>query len=83
MPQQVLVPSFTDTRLLMQPAEFAGDRTKWADRAFTFRAYASAVSTRVVVMKEHAQGGIEPLDLPVTPGYSQVNDSCTTCSQCS
>ena len=44
-PQQVLMPSVIDTRVLLQPAACDGDRTKWADWAFTFGAYASAVST--------------------------------------
>ena len=33
-----------DTSLLKQPAAFDGDRTKWVEWAFTFRACASAVS---------------------------------------
>ena len=61
-----------DTRLPKQPAAFDGDRTKWYDRALTFRACASAVSTRMVVLMEHAQGEIEPLDLPVALGDRQV-----------
>ena len=66
-PQQVLLPSVIDTRLL------DGDRTKWADLAFTFRAYASAVSTRMVVLMEQAQSATDPLDMPTAPSDKQVH----------
>ena len=72
-PQQVLMPSVIDRRLLKQLTAFDGDRTKWANWAFTFRENASAVSTRTVVFMEHAQGEIEPLDLPTAPSDRQVN----------
>ena len=62
-----------DTRFVKQPAAFDGDGTKWADWALTFRAYASAASNRTVVWMEHAQGEIEPLDLPTSPSDRQVN----------
>ena len=52
---------------------FHGDRTKWADWAFTFRAYASAVSTRMVVVMEHAQSATEPWDLPAAASDNQAN----------
>ena len=72
-PQQVLLPSAIDTSLLKQPAVFDGDRTTWADCAFTFRAYASAVSTRMVVVMEHAQSATEPWDLPAAASDNQAN----------
>ena len=72
-PQQVVMSSVIDTRLLKQSAAFDGDRTKWIDSAFTFRAYASAVSTRMVVLMKHAQGAIESMDLPTAPSDRQAN----------
>ena len=66
------LPSLNDTSLLKQQA-FDGDRKKWADWAFTFRACASAVSTRMVVLVEHAQCATEPLTLPKVPSDKQVN----------
>ena len=42
-PQQVLLPSVINTRLLKQPAASEGDRMTRADRACKFRAYANAV----------------------------------------
>ena len=72
-PQQVLLPSVIDTSLIKQPAVFDGDRTTWADWAFTFRAYASAVSTRMVVVMAHAQSATEPWDLPAAASVNQAN----------
>ena len=40
-PQQVLLPSVIDTRLLKQSVAFEGDSTKWAVWEFAFRAFAS------------------------------------------
>ena len=51
---------------------FDGDRTTRADWAFTFRAYASAVSTRMAVLMEHAQSATDWLDLPTAPSDKQV-----------
>ena len=62
-----------DARLVKQPSAFDGDRTKWADWALTFRAYANAASNRMVVLMEHAQSEMEPLDLPTSPSDRQVN----------
>ena len=72
-PQQVFLPTVIDTRLLKQPAAMDGDRAKWADWAFTFRAYASAVRTRMVVLMEHAQSAADWLELPTSPSDNQVN----------
>ena len=72
-PQQVLFPSVVDTRLLKQPVAFDGDRTKRAGWAFTFRAYASAVSTRMVVLMVHAQSATEPQTFPTAQSDVQVN----------
>ena len=69
------MPLVIDTRLLKQPVAFDGDRTKWADWAdwaSTFRAYASAISTRLVVLIEHAQSATDPMDLPAAPSDKQV-----------
>ena len=59
--------------MLKQPVAFDGDRTKWAEWAFTVRAYARAVSTRMVVLMEHAQSATDLLDLPTAPSDNQVN----------
>ena len=67
-----LVAVVIDTRLLKQPVALDGDRMKWADWALAFRAYASAVSARTVVLMEHAQSATDPLELPVSPN-NQVN----------
>ena len=72
-PQQVLLPSVIDTSLIKHPVVFDGDKTKWADWVFTFRAYASAVSTRMVVVMEHAQSATEPWDLPAAASVNQAN----------
>ena len=73
-PQQVLLPSVIDTRLLKRPVAFDGDRTEWADWAFTFRANASPVSSRMVVWMEHAESATGPLDLPTEPSAMLVKD---------
>ena len=51
-PQAALV----DTRLMRQPNSFEGERDQWADWAFTFRAYAAAVSTDIANIMRHAEG---------------------------
>ena len=72
-PEQVLMPLVSDTRLRKQPAAFDGDRTKGTDWAFTFKVHASPVSTRMVVLMDHAQSAIGPLDLPTAPSDRQGN----------
>ena len=46
-PQKVVLPSVIATRLLNQPVAIDGDRTKWAEWAFMFRAYASQMHGRL------------------------------------
>ena len=53
--QSVLQPSVIGTRLLKQPSVFDGDRLSCADWGFTFGAYSSAISVRMVRLMEHAQ----------------------------
>ena len=48
-----------DTRLMKQPNTFEGEREAWGDWAFTFRAYAAAVSTDIVDLMVYAEGQTE------------------------
>ena len=47
--------ALVDTRLVKQPNTFEGDKENWADWAFTFRAYAAAVSTDIAKVLAHAE----------------------------
>ena len=52
----------------------AAGSVRWRQRsAFTFRAYASAVSTRMVVLMEHALSATGPLTLSTAPSDKEVN----------
>ena len=53
--QSVRQPSVIGTRLLKQPSVFDGDRLTCADWAFTFGAWSSAISVRMVRLMELAQ----------------------------
>ena len=47
--------ALVDTRLVKQPNTFEGDEENWADWAFTFRAFAAAVSTDIARVLAHAE----------------------------
>ena len=63
-PEEVLLPSVIDTKLLKQRVAFEGDRPERASWAFT--------GTRMDVLMEHAQSATDPLDLPTAPSDKQA-----------
>jgi hypothetical protein len=64
--------SLVDTRLIGKPAVFAGTQESWMDWSFVFKAYCSALSTRLVALMEAAQGQ-SALIVPTDPADQAIS----------
>ena len=71
-PPPPVMSSLVDTRLIGKPAVFAGTQESWTDWSFVFKAYCSALSTRLVALMEAAQG--QPaLIMPTDPADQAIS----------
>ena len=71
-PPPPVLSSLVDTRLIGKPAVFAGTQDTWTDWSFVFKAYCSALSTRLVALMEAAQG--QPaLIMPTDPADQAIS----------
>ena len=71
-PPPPVMSSLVDTRLIGKPAVFAGTQDTWTDWSFVFKAYCSALSTRLVALMEAAQG--QPaLIMPTDPADQAIS----------
>ena len=64
--------SLVDTRLIGKPAVFSGTQEPWTDWSFVFKAYCSALSTRLVALMEAAQGQSD-LIMPTDPADQAIS----------
>ena len=57
-PQYGSASSLIDTRLIGKPGIFAGTQESWPDWGFVFKAYSAALSPRLIVLMDAAQGEV-------------------------
>ena len=71
-PQQVLLPVGDGHEVAQAAGSVLRRQNEMGDWACTFRAYASVVSTRMVVLMEYTQSATDLLDLPTAPSDNLV-----------